>query len=98
MIAIAKEHDTEIMFSTWAYSPYLNDYASEDYSQQGFQENNSVVKEVATSHNIPLFDFVEVMPQDAKYWADGRHVNEAGAVVKAQLFAEFLDAMGLIAK
>ena len=29
MIAVAKEHGVQIMFSTWAYSPYLNDYASE---------------------------------------------------------------------
>ncbi len=98
MIAVAEEHDTKIMFATWAFSPYLNDYASQDYSQQGFRENNTVVKEVATSHHIPLFDFAAIMPQDAQYWADGRHVNEAGALVKARLFAEFIDGMGLISK
>jgi lysophospholipase L1-like esterase len=98
MIAVAKEHGVEIMFSTWAYSPYLKDYASEGYYQQGFRENNDVVKEVATDQRIPLFDFAGVMPQDAEYWADGRHVNEAGALVKARLFAEFIDAQGLIEK
>ena len=96
MIAIAKEHDVQILFSTWAYSPYLHDYASEGYYQQGFRENNDVVKEVAASHDIPMFDFAAVMPQDAKDWADGRHVNEAGALVKARLFAEFIDTQGLI--
>jgi lysophospholipase L1-like esterase len=96
MIAIAKEHDTEIMFATWAYSPNLNDYASEGYYQKGFQENNSVVKQVATSHHIPLFDFADVMPQDASFWADGRHTNEAGALEKARLFAEFIHKLGLI--
>ena len=96
MIAVANEQGVEIMFSTWAYSPYLNDYASENYYQQGFKENNEVVKEVATIRQIPLFDFAEVMPQDAKYWADGRHVNEAGALEKARLFAEFIDTQGLI--
>ncbi len=96
MVAVAREQDAEIMFSTWAYSPNLNDYASQDYYQQAFQENNSVVKEVATSHHIPLFDFAEVMPQDAKYWADGRHANEAGALLKAQLFAEYIHTLGLI--
>jgi lysophospholipase L1-like esterase len=96
MIAIAKEHDVQILLSTWAHSPNLNDYASEDYYQQGFRENNDVVKEVATGHDIPLFDFAEVMPQDAIYWADGRHVNEAGALEKARLFAEFIDAQELI--
>jgi lysophospholipase L1-like esterase len=98
MIAVAKEHAVEIMFSTWAYSPYLNDYASEGYYQQGFKENNDVVREMATEQHILLFDFAGVMPQDAEYWADGRHVNEAGALVKARHFAEFIDAQGLIEK
>jgi lysophospholipase L1-like esterase len=96
MIAIAKEHGIEVLFSTWAHSPYLNDYASKDYYQHGFQENNEVVKEVANKHHIPLFDFAAVMPQDARYWADGRHVNEAGALEKATLFAEFIHTQGLI--
>jgi lysophospholipase L1-like esterase len=96
MSAIAKEHGVQILFSTWAHSPYLNDYASEGYYQQGFQENNDVVKEVAANRQLPLFDFAEVMPQDAEYWADGRHVNEAGALVKARLFAEYLHDQGLI--
>jgi lysophospholipase L1-like esterase len=96
IIAISKEHGIEVLFATWAHSPYLNDYASKDYYQQGFQENNEVVKEVANRHHIPLFDFAEVMPQDAKYWADGRHSNEAGALLKAVLFAEFIHTQGLI--
>jgi len=96
MIAIANEHDVQILFSTWAHSPNLNDYASEGYYQQGFRENNDVVKEVAVSHDIPLFDFAGVMPQEVIYWADGRHVNETGALVKARLFAEYIHDQGLI--
>jgi lysophospholipase L1-like esterase len=96
MIAVAREHDVEILFSTWASSPNLKDYAAEDYYQQAFRENNDVVKEVAASHDIPMFDFAAVMPQEATYWADGRHVNEAGAIVKARLYAEFLHEQGLI--
>jgi lysophospholipase L1-like esterase len=98
IVAVATEHDVKILFSTWAHSPYLHDYASEEYYQEGFRENNAVVKEVGASHGVPLFDFAAVMPQDAQYWADGRHNNEAGALVKAQLFAEFIDAQGLIEK
>jgi lysophospholipase L1-like esterase len=96
MIAISEEHNIDILFSTWAYSPYLDDYASKAYYQQGFEENNNVVREVADRHYIPLFDFAAVMPQDAKYWADGRHVNEAGALAKASFFAEFIHGQGLI--
>jgi hypothetical protein len=96
MIAVAQANGVAIMFATWAYSPYMHDYASEGYYQQGFQENNDVVREVANEHRIPLFDFVRVMPQDQQYWADGRHVNEAGALLKARLFAEFIAAQGFI--
>ena len=96
MIAIAKEHDVQILLSTWAFSPNLNDYASERYYQQGFRENNEIVKDVAVSHDIPLFDFAAVMPQDAIYWADGRHSNQAGALVKARLFAKYIHDQGLI--
>jgi lysophospholipase L1-like esterase len=96
IIAISQEHDIDILFSTWAYSPYLSDYASKAYYQQGFDENNEVVKGVADHHHILLFDFAAVMPQDAEYWADGRHSNEAGALVKAGLFAEFIDTQRLI--
>ena len=96
MSAIAKEHEVTILLTTWAHSPYLKDYAAQDYHQHGFKENNDVVKEVAADQQVPFFDFAAVMPQDAQYWADGRHVNEAGALVKARLFAEFIHAQGLI--
>ncbi len=96
MSAIAKEQGVTILLTTWAHSPYLKDYAAQDYYQHGFQENNDVVQEVAADQQVPLFDFAEVMPQEAIYWADGRHVNEAGALVKARLFAEFIHEQGLI--
>jgi hypothetical protein len=86
----------EVVLATWAYSPYLRDYASKPAYQLGFEENNRVVREVAISHHIPLFDFAEVMPQDTRYWADGRHSNGAGAALKASLFAEYLHSEGLL--
>lgn len=96
MVAVARQHEVAILLATWAYSPYLNDYASKDYYQRGFEENNNIVREVAASQAVPLFDFASVMPQSAAYWADGRHSNEAGALEKARLFAAFLAAEGLI--
>jgi lysophospholipase L1-like esterase len=98
MIAVAREHGVQIMLSTWAYSPYLRDYVSQAYYQQGLKENDDVLKEVAATDHIPLFDFAAVMPQDPQYWADGRHSNEAGALLKAKLFADFIHAHGLIEK
>lgn len=96
MLAIAREHDVDVLLATWAYSPLLNDYASDEAYQQGFQENNRVVADVANSHDVFLFDYAAVMPQDASYWADGRHANEAGALLKAELFAEFIQSQGVV--
>ena len=98
IIAIAKEHEIDVLFATWAYSPYFNDYASNLYYIQGFEENNRVVREVAATHDIYLLDFATIMPQEKKYWFDGRHVNEAGAKKKAELFAEFIHNNKLITK
>ena len=47
-------------------------------------------------NDIPLFDFAAVMPKDIRYWGDGRHVNEEGALLKAQLFGEFIHDQRLI--
>jgi lysophospholipase L1-like esterase len=96
MIAVARGHDIEIVFATWAHSPYFNDYASKASYQQGFEQNNMVAKEVANYHHVPIFDFAKDMSQDVKYWADGRHSNEAGASLKADLFAGFIHIQGLI--
>lgn len=96
MIAVSHANGADIMFATWAHSPHFDDYASTPFYQRGFSENNQVVKEVANEHEIPVFDFAEVMPQDKKYWSDGRHVNKRGARKKAELFAEFINESGLI--
>lgn len=96
MVAISKANNIDIVLVTWACSTYFNDYTSTPYHQRGYEENNEVVREVAKSNGIPLFDFASVMPMDIKYWADGRHVNELGAEKQAELFAEFIHKNGLI--
>ena len=96
MAAISRIHNIELVFATWAYSPNFDDYASTAHYQQGFSENNNVIKQVAESQNIPFFDFAKVMSDEKRYWSDGRHVNEEGALLKAELFAEFIHKSGLI--
>jgi lysophospholipase L1-like esterase len=96
MVAIAKEHKIKVLLSTWAHNNQFNDYASRPYYEMGFAQNNEVVKKVGLSHNIPVYDFAAEMSQDKKYWADGRHVNEEGAVLKGELFANFIFSNKLI--
>ena len=96
MIGITKIHSTEIVFATWAHSPNFKDYASTEVYKSGFKENNEVIKEVANNYGAHLFDFASEMPKDKKYWSDGRHVNEEGALLKAQLFARFIQGIGVL--
>jgi hypothetical protein len=91
MIAVAQANNVKVMLATWAHSPYFDDYAATDLYQQAYQEQNDLILQLAQERQVPVFDFAAVMPQDREYWADGRHVNEAGARYKAHLFAEFLD-------
>ena len=96
MIAVSKEHGVKILLATWAYNPFLEDYASTEYYQQGFRESNEIIRKVAEQHDVPLLDFSSIMPDDLIYWADGRHVNEEGALLKAELFARFIDEQQLV--
>jgi lysophospholipase L1-like esterase len=88
MVAVSRHHGADLLFSTWAWCESKGDYAARDYYQRGFREGNDVVRGVAERNDVELFDFVAVMPTDPEYWADGRHVNEQGARIKAELFAE----------
>lgn len=96
MVAVSRANGADIMLTTWAYSPHFGGYESTPYYRRGFSENNQAVREVAYEHDVPLFEFADVMPQDKKYWADGRHVNELGARKKAELFAGFINESGII--
>ena len=96
MVAIAKANGIDAILSTWAHSSKMQDYAASDYYRLGFKQNNEVVREVANQTGALLFDFATVMPEDPEYWSDGRHVNEAGAALKAGLFADYLHGLGII--
>lgn len=96
MIAICEMEGIQPVLATWAWSHKKKDYAAVDYYQKGFRENNKVLKELSVELNVPLFDFEALMPKDREHWADGRHVNEKGARLKAALFAKYLHEVQLI--
>lgn len=90
MVAATRLSDTKIMFATFAYTAELDDYAAREAYRRGTDEGNEVVKRVASKHNVPVFDFASLMPTDKRYWGDGVHVNDDGALLKAELFARFI--------
>ena len=96
MIAVSKIHKVDIVLTSWAHSSTFDDYASSIPYQRGFRETNEAVRRIASEQRVPFFDFAKKMPAKKKFWADGRHVNEEGAQVKAQLFADFLIAAQLL--
>lgn len=97
IVGTARTHGADVLLATWAHSPHMNDYAATPHYQRGFRENNAVVADVAHDQGASLFDFASVMPTAKDYWSDGRHVNEAGAREKAELFAGYLDQSGMLA-
>ncbi len=98
MIAVARQQKVGFVLSTWASSPMADDYVTLPQFQRGAAEHNEILKAIAAEQKTPLLDLAAVMPQDAQYWADGRHVNEAGALKKAEFFAKFLTDQNLIPK
>ena len=92
MVAVAQSRDTGIVLSSFAYSPdFLAEpsVSSEEYAK-AFREGNDVLTRVAATDSVPFFDFAAVFPTGPEYFADGRHVNAAGALLKAELFGRFL--------
>lgn len=90
LIAVARANGARVMLATAAHTPACGDYAGTPHYEQGYRENNDVIRAVAREQQVPVFDFAGQMPQDRQWWRDGRHVNEAGARLQAELFAAFI--------
>jgi len=96
MVAIVRAHNVSVLLATWAHSSKKNDFAALPHWEYGFKEMNELIKKVGISHEVPVYDFAAEAPDEAEYWADGVHMNEEGAALKARLFAEFISANTLI--
>jgi len=96
MVGLSTAHDFKIMLATWAYCPQKNDYASTAHYMKGFKEGNDAVVKIGDELDIPVYEFDLDMPQRVEFWADGRHLNEKGAALKAKLFADFILENGII--
>ena len=91
---ICQVQNVDCMIMTFAVSSQFTEeprVTSEEYTS-AYAEQNAIVRTLADECRIPCLDFAVAMPHDRGYWEDGRHVNEAGAVVKAELVANFVTA------
>ena len=48
------------------------------------------MRELSIATGATFFDFAAEFPRDQSYFTDGIHVNEEGARLKSELFAQFL--------
>jgi len=98
IIAIAKNWGTEVVISSFAYSPLFTEQprvSSEEYIS-ALEENNRLLRTIAEDMEVYFFDFASKFPTDKRYYEDGRHVNENGARLKAKLFGDFIIEKPLI--
>ena len=90
MVGIAQANNIDVVLMTWAHSPLFDDYASSNHYQQGYREHNEVMKIISLDMDTYFYDFVADMPTDMEYWWDGRHLNNIGNQLKAELIAAHL--------
>ena len=91
MIDICKGRNIGVILSTFAYSPaFSNEFVSSEEYISAFKENNALIQGIAKNKGIDCFDFASVFPTGQSYYIDGRHVNERGARLKANLFADYV--------
>jgi len=96
--ASAKAHGAEVILATFAYTPVFEDKpraASKEYIS-AFKEMEVVLKEIAQKMDVHFFDFASKFPSEKQYYEDEWHVNEEGAQLKAELFADFIKRNNLI--
>jgi lysophospholipase L1-like esterase len=91
MAAVCAAHQAQFALATWAWCPDKNDYAAKPYYQQGFEDTNAATRTVAARLGLPLYEHAAEMSRDPGLWADGRHVNDAGARERARLFAAWIE-------
>lgn len=100
IVSIAKDRDITTILVSFAYSPlFINEpvVSSEEYIF-AYNEMNTVIRDIAEEMGVNFFDFANYFPKDKRYYSDGRHVNEEGVKLKAELFAEYLIKNKLIPK
>ncbi len=88
LVRLARDNNTEVMLSTWAYyAPLVN---SELWTHT-FDEMNTVTTQVAADMGTPYYDLMANLPDNSDFWlSDGEHQSAAGAKAQAQLYAAYL--------
>lgn len=91
IIDLAQANDIGVVISTFAHcTKFEKEFSSTPEYSLAYSQHNEVIQRIAGQQEIPCLDFANLFPGDVEYFADGRHVNEKGASLKAKIFADFI--------
>jgi lysophospholipase L1-like esterase len=92
LIAIAKAHEVAVVMMSFPYSPEFPDEprVSTPAYHRAIAEHNQALRELAARRGVALLDLAGLFPSAKHLYTDGRHQNEEGAALKAEIIADFL--------
>jgi lysophospholipase L1-like esterase len=98
IVALARANDADVLLSTFAWdSAAAQALLDNDPSQTGTQalvqaidQQNALVRQLASDLDIPLVDLITTMGQGAYFQGDYVHQTAEGARRQAQLYAEWI--------
>ena len=96
MLGIAREFDVNVILATFAYTDKMNDYIVSPHYKKAISEQNDIIRQLSSSEHINFYDHATEFPNEAKYFIDGRHLNENGAKLKGAMFANYISKNKLI--
>lgn len=60
------------------------------------EEHNEIIRTIGSKLEVPVFDFAQVFPSEEDLFLDSIHVTPKGALLKGNMFAEFLQTNNLL--
>jgi len=95
VIATARSNRVDVVLATFAVdrvNAYGPRFASLNHPEfvRGIDDNNAILKQIASRDEVPLYDFAAEFPLDRSLFSDPVHVSAEGSRLKAKLFARFL--------
>jgi hypothetical protein len=97
LVAVAREWHVQPVFATFAYSSEVIDPPFDSPTVRGaLEEMNDLILALGRELDVPVFDFAAVFPSTPSLFVGAVHVTEEGSRLKAKLFADYLEASGLL--
>jgi len=95
LIILAKSAARDVSLLTFKITPQTSSYLNRPEFYDAIAQQNLLLGEIARRQRVPIYDFAALFPDNAGYFTDAVHVNEAGARLTAEIVAKELLAGGL---